>query len=70
MSQDAHASISAPEQALEELRERVQLRDKMGGNLYWNVLNDECCQLANKCLRLGCDTETIDSILGSGTFAR
>lgn len=68
MSQDAQSAASTPEQALDELRQRVQLRDKMGGNLHWNVLNDECCQIANKCAELGCDRETIESILGPGTF--
>lgn len=54
--------------ALEELRQKVKLRDQMGGALYYNILNDECCQLANKCAQLGCSREDIGSILGKGTF--
>jgi hypothetical protein len=58
-----------PEQALEELRQKVNIRDQMGGALYYNILNDECCQYANKCVSLGCDKAEIEKILGSGTFS-
>jgi hypothetical protein len=54
--------------ALEELKEKVTLRDKMGAALYWNVLNEECCRLANKCRDLGCDENEIGLILGQGTY--
>ena len=53
---------------LEELKSKVSLRDRMGGALYWNVLNDECCQLADKCVFAGCDRNDIRKILGEGTF--
>lgn len=59
---------STPEKVLEELKQKVQLRDQMGGSLYYNVMNDECCQLANKCLSVGCSRSDIDLILGQGTF--
>ena len=54
--------------ALENLKRKVKLRDSMGGSLYYNVTNEECCQLANKCLSIGCDKSEIESILGQGTF--
>jgi hypothetical protein len=57
------------EQALEELRQKVNLRNQMGGALYYNILNDECCQLANSCAKLGCDRKEIERILGAGTFS-
>lgn len=56
------------EQWLAKLKERVRLRDQMGGALYWNMLNDECCQIANKCLDLGVDRSALNSILGVGTY--
>ncbi len=53
---------------LNELKGKVEIRDKMGGALYYNILNDECCQLANKCLSLGCDKNQISEMLGHGSF--
>lgn len=58
----------SPEQALEELRQKVNIRNQMGGALYYNILNDECCQLANKCVSLGCDRAEVEKILGPETF--
>lgn len=59
--------MNAVEQ-LEKLKAHVDLRDKMGGALYYNILNDECCQMANECLEQGCSKSEIDQILGKGTF--
>lgn len=61
-------SVITPEQGLDELRKRVDIRNRMGGALYYNILNDECCQLATSCARLGCNREEIKKILGPGTF--
>jgi hypothetical protein len=61
-------SVITPEQALDELRKRVNMRNQMGGALYYNILNDECCQLANRCANLGCDKAEVEKILGPGTF--
>jgi hypothetical protein len=57
-----------PEIMLNQLKEKVALRDKMGGALYWNILNDKCCEIANKCLEAGCKRSEIEIILGQGTF--
>ena len=59
---------SEQETLLGELMDKVSIRDKMGGDMWWNVLNDECCQLANKCAENGCDKNVIKEILGQGTF--
>lgn len=59
--------ISADE-VINDLKDKVKLRDSMGGNLYYNVINDECCRLANKCMALGADRKQISKILGDGTF--
>jgi hypothetical protein len=52
----------------EALKKKVNLRDSMCGALYWNVMNDECCKLANKCRDTGIEHTTIAEILGKGTF--
>lgn len=55
------------EEEYEKLRKKVELRDEMGGALYWNVLNEECCHLANEISAKGGDKKTISKILGEGT---
>jgi hypothetical protein len=65
---DKALELETKEELLAELKERVSLRNKMGGALYWNVLNDECCQIANKCLALGADRTEVGQILGKGTY--
>ena len=54
--------------AVIKLREKVNLRNQMGGSLYWNALNDECCKLADECISLGCTYSQISEILEYGTF--
>jgi len=60
--------INKIDETLERLKQQVKLRDQMCGVLYYNVLNDECCHLANKCIELGIDRAVVESILGPGTF--
>ncbi len=55
------------EKDYEELRKKVNLRDQMCGNLYWNIMNDECCELANEISAKGGDKSKISEILGKGT---
>ena len=38
------------ENCLDALRKEVELRDKMGGALYWYVVNDDCQRIANQCI--------------------
>lgn len=56
------------EEALEQLKKSVEIRNQMGGALYWNILNDECCEMANKCLALGIDRSKISFLLGEGNY--
>jgi hypothetical protein len=56
------------EEALEQLKNSVKARDMMGGVLYWNILNDECCEIANKCIELGVDKSEITCLLGEGNY--
>lgn len=62
-----HESITK-ENALEKLKEVVELRDKMGGSLHWNILNDEACQIADKCLSYGYNRFDIENVLGRENF--
>lgn len=64
------AKTLTKESALKDLKEKVSLRDQMCGALYYNILNDECCQLADRCIQLGCNGDEVESILGEGTFTR
>ena len=34
------------------LKEATALRDQMGGNLYWNICNDDCREISMKLERL------------------
>jgi hypothetical protein len=59
---------TSKEEALEQLKKTVNTRDKMCGVMYWNILNDECCEIANRCLELGIDRNAIVSLLGEGNY--
>lgn len=52
------------ENCLDVLRKHVELRDKMGGALYWNVANDECQKIADKCVfQFKCNFGEVQKIL-------
>lgn len=56
------------EEVFEQLKKHLDVRDEMGGAMYWNILNDECCEIANRCLALGIDRSEIASLLGEGNY--
>jgi hypothetical protein len=58
----------SPEELISKLKDTAKLRNQMGGAMYWNILNDDCCEIANKCIAAGCDRQEIEKILGEGTF--
>lgn len=60
--------LNVKEELMNELKDHVKLRNQMGGVMYWNILNDECCSLGNKCANLGCDRTEIGNILGKSNF--
>jgi hypothetical protein len=64
---DDALKLESLDELMAELKEHVSLRNQMGGALYWNIINDECCQIANKCQALGGDRQEISKILGPGT---
>lgn len=58
------------QQEIAELKKHVALRDQMGGNLYYNIINDECCQKAQALADKGVDKDELSEILGPGTHTR
>ena len=51
-----------------KLRETVNMRDKMGTAMYWNIQNDDACLIADKCLELGGNRAMIEGLLGEGNY--
>lgn len=50
---------------LSELKRIVDIRNQMGGSLYWNVVNDDCIKLSKRCIGLGVARSDITSIMES-----
>lgn len=50
---------------IEELKKAVETRDKMGGAMYWNILNDDCFEMADKLVAQGADKYEIANIIGA-----
>lgn len=63
-------TFQTKEDGIKNLKEAVELRDKMGGAMYWNMMNDDCVEIANKVRRLGAADSEISAILGEGTHVR
>ena len=62
------AEFSTVEEGYEKLTKAVELRDEMGGVMYYNMMNDDCCEIANKISAMeGADKKKISEILGEGT---
>lgn len=56
------------EEGIEQLKAAVAIRNKMGGQLYFNILNDDCVEIANKISgKFGRKAE-IGDILGEGNY--
>lgn len=55
--------LEAKEDLMAELKDHIEVRNQMGGALYWNILNDECMEIAKKCIGLGADRGEIGNIL-------
>lgn len=55
------------EEGISALKKAVDLRDQMGGAMYYNMLNDDCCEIARKLKSMGANTAELSQILGEGT---
>lgn len=65
------AEFTTKEAGVENLKEAVKARDQMGGAMYWTLLNEDCCEIANKIVGLGVtaeEKEEIANILGKENF--
>ena len=41
------------EEGMKKLKDAISIRDKMGGALYYNILNDDCYEIAQKLVSIG-----------------
>ena len=56
--------FSTKEEGLEKLKDAVLLRNQMGGALYWNIINDNCIEIAVKLENLGVERSELTEIMG------
>lgn len=54
------------EDGLKKLEGAVSLRNKMGGALYWNILNDDCLEIARKLTGMGAEYSAVHALLNIG----
>jgi hypothetical protein len=58
-------SFETKEQGLEKLKKGIEIRNKMGGALYWNIVNDDCIEMAYKLFDMGVEKSEINAIFNS-----
>lgn len=58
-----NANFENIETGMQKLKDAVSLRNKMGGALYYNILNDDCNEIASKLRNMGADADEIIAIL-------
>ncbi len=51
------------DEAMGKLKDAVSLRNKMGGALYWNILNDDCVEIASKIIEIGGNQSEVRELL-------
>lgn len=51
------------EEGIKKLKEAVVIRNKMCGAMYWNMLNDDCIEIAQKLKSMGVEISEINKIL-------
>ncbi len=56
------------EEGITRLKQVVQTRDAMGGAMYFNIMNDDACELANQLLQRGADGTQLADIVGKENF--
>lgn len=56
------------EEGIERLKKSVETRNKMGGAMYWNIMNEDVCELANQLSKRGVDQTLLSSIIGPNNF--
>lgn len=56
------------EQGVGNLKKAVEIRDKMGGAMYWSIMNEDCCEIANAISSKYGRKPEISEILGEGNY--
>lgn len=68
MNFETFSKFNSLEEGKEQLKKAVQLRDQMGGALYFNMMNDDCCELGNKLVEMGANKEEIGKLIGKENY--
>lgn len=51
------------EEGMKKLKDGISIRDKMGGALYYNILNDDCYEIAQKLVSIGVKQSEVFALL-------
>lgn len=62
-------NFTSKNEGLTKLKEAVNLRNQMGGALHWNMVNDDCIEIANRLKDMGVLRSEIENILGGEGYA-
>lgn len=62
-------SFTTVEKGIEELKRAVSIRNSMGGAMYYNMLNEDVLQIADKLIEMGADKPQLESIMGTWQYA-
>lgn len=57
------------EKGIEELKRAVDLRNSMGGAMYYNMLNEDVLRIADKLIDMGADKPKLEGIMGTWQYA-
>ena len=60
---EEYMNFDTVENGIENLKTVVSMRNRMGGALYWNIVNDRCIEIADKLYAMGASREQIVAIL-------
>lgn len=63
-----YADFSTKEEGIEKLKAAVKLRDQMGGAMYFNIMNEDCCEIAAAVAKKGGTRHELGEILGWDNF--
>lgn len=62
-------SFTTIEKGIEELKRAVDLRNSMGGAMYYNILNEDVLRIADKLIGMGAEKSQLESIMGTWQYA-
>ena len=62
-------SFTTIEKGIEELKRAVDLRNSMGGAMYYNMLNEDVLRIADKLIGMGADKSQLEDIMGTWQYA-